>query len=57
MEQYFKELLKKLMSLDKKIRELDRLSIEARKEIFDLSWIIFEKRKDKKIDVASIKKI
>jgi len=51
MNQYSKEILKKLIVLDEKVEKLDGLLIEARREIYDLFWSISEKGKNRKLNL------
>jgi hypothetical protein len=56
MEQFSKDFLRKLISLDKKMLELDKLAVKTRMEIYDLSWSIYEKSRNKKMGNIKIKK-
>ncbi len=48
--QQHKELLNKLMVLDKKIQQLNESSNEVRVEMNDIFWLIIEERKNNKVD-------
>lgn len=48
MEHYAKQLLERVISLNKKTQELDKLLADVRRETNDIFWSICEKRKKQK---------
>jgi len=57
MEELSKDLLRKLITLDRRMEGLDKLVVKTRMEIYDLSWSIYEKSRNKKLGIIKIKKL
>ena len=57
MEELSKDLLRELIALDRRMEDLDKLVVKTRMEIYDLSWSIYEKSRNKKLGNIKIKKL